>query len=1063
MIKNQVRDEVLHVMLLGEFRLAWGETVISGINNPTYQSLLAYLILNRDQIHTRRHLAYQFWPDSTEVQARTNLRKAIYHLRQQLPNIAELLRLERHQVQWQPGVPVTVDVVAFSTAVSRANKATTPTERKEQLMQAIACYQDDLLIGHYDDWVLTAREQLRQQYFSCLETLIQQLEEDQTYDIAITYARKLLLADPLHEVAYRRLMRLQGENGRIAAALRIYHMCNTTLQNELGVSPSPATQALYEQLLNTNVSKIISIPARTTLVAREDAWRTLQTAWQQAQHGPQLALISGEAGIGKTRLAEELLHWTARQGFTAISSACYAAQGQLPYAPITAWLRTNAMQKRVNRLNDKWLVEVARLLPELLAERPDLSPPGPLTEGWQRQHFFTALAQVVQLVRRPLLLCIDDLQWCDRDTLDWLQFLPCFNRQTSFLLLGTVRSEEVDSNPSLKYWQQHLHRDHNLFEIRLKRFDQAATCMLAEQIVEHELNTSQAEWLYAETEGNPLFVVEMARAGLQQRESESVGGITSLPDKVRLILETRLAQLSAPARELCGLAATIGRSFTFDLLAAACDQDEETLVAGLDELWQRRIMREHGIDAYDFSHDKLRQAAYAGLGLARRRLLHGRIIKALEMLHAHDLDSVSGKMAAHCEAIGQHNRAIDYYQRAAKLSQKMYANQETVQYLNRAIALLPQGNVNASQQHRLYEQLGDVLGKIGRLDEAEEALETAVNLTTNNLKKSCLHRKLSRLWLLQKEYDRVAEALHMAEIALGDSPDTVEPTWRQEWLYIQLDRLCMYYWMNLEEELDHLVQRIRPWIETHGTPMQKGLYYQRLVMLSLRKDRYVLPQETVTFAQVSLSAIEETGDAQQIALARFTLAFSHLLHGWIGNLDAAETFMRAALAQAEQIGDIVVQCRCLCYLCVIYRKQGCIDEVKKLAPQALAIAEQSQMPEYIASARGCLAWVAWSEGNLAEVQRQGSSAFTAVQQLQLGLPLKWIFLWPLVGASLAQNKTAVAIEHATALLAPDQMRLPDEISAVLQQAITAWENNQPDAAHTHLHQALQLAQKYRYL
>ncbi|MCB8969171.1 MAG: hypothetical protein H6660_20015, partial [Ardenticatenaceae bacterium] len=574
---------------------------------------------------------------------------------------------------------------------------------------------------------------------------------------------------------------------------------------------------------------------------------------------------------------------------------------------------------------------------------------------------------------------------------------------------------------------------------------------------------SEAEWLYAETEGNPLFVVEMARTGLQRRESESSAAITSLPDKVRLVLEMRLAQLSSTARELCELAATIGRSFTFDLLAAACNQDEESLVTGLDELWQRRIVRERGTDEYDFSHDKLRQATYAALGMARRRLLHGRIIKALETLHAHDLDSVSGKIAVHCEAIGQFTRAISYFKRAAKVSQKIYANQETLQYLNCAIALLPQGDIDESSRFQLYEQLGDVLETIGQKDEAKGAYETAINLTTNNLQKSCLHRKLSRLWLLQKEYERVAEELHKAEIALGDSPGGTELVWRQEWLHIQLDFLWTYYWMNREEELDHLVQRIRPWIETHGTPMQRGLYFQRLVMLSLRRDRYVLPQETVTYAQASLSAIEESGDAQQIAFALFALAFSHLLHGWGGDLDSAETFMRAALTKAEQIGDIVVQCRCLGYLCVIYRKQGCVGKVRKLAPQALAIAEQSQMLEYIASARGSLAWIAWRENKLVEAQQHGDAALTAARQLQLGLPLKWIFLWPLVGTALAQNETAVAVRYIKMLLTPDQQRLPDEVTAVLRQAVTAWENNHPNATQTHLHQALQLAQTYRYL
>ena len=127
--------------------------------------------------------------------------------------------------------------------------------------------------------------------------------------------------------------------------------------------------------------------------------------------------------------------------------------------------------------------------------------------------------------------------------------------------------------------------------------------------------------------------------------SRSLPGDVGLPPKVQSVLEARLAQLSPPARELAGLAATIGREFSFKLLAQASGRDEETLVRELDELWQRRIVREHGADAYDFSHDKLREVAYGSMSAARRRLLHRQAAQALETLHAaRPEDLVSGKI-----------------------------------------------------------------------------------------------------------------------------------------------------------------------------------------------------------------------------------------------------------------------------------------------------------------------------------------------------------------------------------------------------------------------------------
>ena len=146
------------------------------------------------------------------------------------------------------------------------------------------------------------------------------------------------------------------------------------------------------------------------------------------------------------------------------------------------------------------------------------------------------------------------------------------------------------------------------------------------------------------------------------------------------MLAARLAQLSEPAREL-GLAATIGRAFTLEVLANAHGGDEDGLIRALDELWRRRIVREHGTSAYDFAHDKIREVAYAEVTAARRRVLHRRVARALDRVYATDLDPVSAQVAAHYEHAGLPDRAIVYYQRAAGVAKRVYANQEAIDLL----------------------------------------------------------------------------------------------------------------------------------------------------------------------------------------------------------------------------------------------------------------------------------------------------------------------------------------------------------------------------------------------
>ncbi len=678
---NRTETQILHIHLLGEFSLVYDDQPVTTVNTARLQSLLAYLVLHREAPQSRYHLAFQFWPDSTEPQARTNLRKLFHQLHQALPDADRFLRADTHTLQWQPDAPFTLDVADFEKAISQTRS----------LRDAVAMYRGDLLPSCYDDWILPERERLRQMFLEAMEQLIALLEDERNYRAAIGYAQRLLQHDPLHEATYRHLMRLHALSGDRAAALHAYHVCVTTLQRELSVEPGPATRETYERLLSLEPAAVsppgIRTPAVLPLVGRQAEWAGLQAAWQSAASaGPRLALISGEAGIGKTRLAEELLQWADRQGIHTASARCYAAEGALAFAPVTAWLRARPLPS----LSPLWLSEVARLLPEVQSDSPDVPPPGPLTEPWQRQRLFEALTRAILGSPQSLLVLLDDLQWCDRDTLEWLHYLLRFDPQARLLILGTLRPEEPADQPWATLLADLRHSD-QLIEIELGPLDETETGTLAAQVAGREFDATLAARLFEETEGNPLFVVEMVRMGLSAAGQAAIACAPDhLPPKVQAVLATRLAQLSPPARELANVAAVIGRAFSADVLANASGVEEETLVRGLDELWRRRVVREQGADAYDFSHDKLCEVAYASLGAARRRLLHRRVAEALETLHAADLDSVSGQIAVHYDEAGLAGHAVCYYQRAAEAAQQVYASPTTIAYLSRALELTPE-------------------------------------------------------------------------------------------------------------------------------------------------------------------------------------------------------------------------------------------------------------------------------------------------------------------------------------------------------------------------------------
>lgn len=629
--------DVLHISLLGQFRLRWGETAVLHLDTPSHQALLAYLVLYANKNHSRQHLAFTFWPNSTEAQARTNLRKAIYYLRHILPQVDQFLYADRYVLMWPGSMAYLLDVNEFIKASYQAQRATTPTEQRHFLETAIISYHGDLLPGHYEEWTLAYRETLRQQYLDCLTQHIHLLEKANEYAAAANSARRLLQADPLCETAYRRLMRLQALCGDRTGALRTYQSCTAALERELHILPSRPTEAAYRRLLGSEIMSNARLEACWPLVGRAQAWSILQAAWQRAvRERPLLVLIRGEAGIGKTHLAEELLDWAARQAVPILRSAGHAPTHSLPYAAVANLIRGTAVYEPLHEMDDAHLREIGRLLPELLSQRPDLIRPCPLGQTWQQERFFSALTYPVLRLPQPFLLFIDDLQWCDEATLEWLCFLLHCDPQAHFLLLGTTRDDEIGHAHPLGRLCSDLQHNDRFIQIDPSRLTPLETTTLASHVTGCTLSSAQADRLFTETEGVPLFVVEMAGqiVGFERSAMTSdLCQVDGLPAKVRSLLDERLVSLSPTARAVVELAATIGRSFGFDLLAAAGTLPPPALVLALDELCRRRILLEAGVDTYSFSHEKLRQVVCAAMSRTRRQWLRSQVQAAFVQQH----------------------------------------------------------------------------------------------------------------------------------------------------------------------------------------------------------------------------------------------------------------------------------------------------------------------------------------------------------------------------------------------------------------------------------------------
>jgi DNA-binding SARP family transcriptional activator len=644
-------SHLLQAQLLGRYSVQLDHQPVGSIHVPRLQVLFAYLLLHHDTPMLRSNLAYKLWPDSNETQARTNLRNLLHLLRQALLDCDTYLHIDNQLIQWLPDVEFDLDVECFESELNQANRFESQEDLNRcrvSLENAVALYKGELLPDHYAEWIIVERERVSQAYMQALERLIGLLENQRSYHKAIFFVLDLLRFDPLQESAYRQLMRLHLITGNRGEAIAVYNTCAAVLQRELLVRPSPVTDELYHRILKTGGQPLsllsgaepaspfsVPDPLRGTrrgkggsessgqppLIGRQPEWEKLQTAWQKACAGePCFFLLAGDTGLGKTYLSNELFQWARRLGFSAAYAHGQTDGSSLDYAPVAEWLG----ELKLPVLDTLYQSEIARLLPNILTQNPTVPHPQPLVESWQRQRLLEALARALLGVDLPLLLVLDDMQGCDDKTLEFLRFMLVANPHAPLMILATIPSIEYSQTSNLTSYVKHLAQVVRVVEHELTPFEKIQTTALAEMLYEKAIDPSQADVLFEETEGNPMMITELVRARLEDGDPLQTGGSTTrnapptLPLAIRQAFEERLAYLSSPAYNLAGFAAAIGLKFSHQTLQIASGLEDGPLVDALDELFQRRILRDEPNGTYRFSHNKLREVVYSSMSTARR-------------------------------------------------------------------------------------------------------------------------------------------------------------------------------------------------------------------------------------------------------------------------------------------------------------------------------------------------------------------------------------------------------------------------------------------------------------
>jgi DNA-binding SARP family transcriptional activator len=690
----------------------------------------------------------------------------------------------------------------------------------EEFDSVLALYQGDYLPEDlYEDWPQRRRDRLRRIHSWLLENAAELALMIGNGVRTSEYLLQLLESNPADEQTHRQLMLVYARMGRRSDALNQYVLLRRTLKEELRASPLPETNELYRQIQMGKVSidlresrledkhttvmtitHVESPPANTSnarlledstgelrlqekidesivpspldperilqaeLVGREEEISRLQRTFKQVQHGQRrVVFISGEPGIGKTRIARDFTRWCEEsQKATILWGYCYEMSGQLPYQPIvdaiTAHMQT-CSQERLRSILGNSAADLAKIVPEIRLKLPELPEPEPLGPELERRNLYNAVARYFNMLaaERPFILVLDDLQWADAATLHLLNYLMLQGGVSPFQgRSGTVknnslpfymllyRAGEIYETHPLRGLIAALQRNGVGEELRLQRLIEEEVQQLLINMARQPVTPVFAGEIYRHTEGNPFFIGEVVRSLIMEGKVvwtgerwQSTVKVTELeiPQSVRLLIERRLVNLSPDCRATLTLAAVLGRQFSSALLCKASTLSEEVIAEHIDNAIQIQILSSllksnpSGSDAVGyldqdvdlaFTHDKIREIMYQWLNPLRRRTLHRQVAQAIEAYYVNHLQPYYGQLGYHYQMADDFTKAVDYLLKAAQHARSVYAFVDAGNYIKTALDLLI-GDEERPRRASLLAQLANIYLYIGQLENATQA------------------------------------------------------------------------------------------------------------------------------------------------------------------------------------------------------------------------------------------------------------------------------------------------------------------------------------------------------
>ena len=898
--------------------------------------LLAYLALSVDKVVSRTRIAGALWPDLEEGRARADLSTVLWRLQAALSahGCHDAILHARSNSIGLSGSACEVDAEIFKHN-SMAPGAAVSLDGLARAVRCVDLYQGDLLEDWDVEWCVLEREHFRRRYLFTLKGLAEGFERLQRYDLALRFAEKAADADPLNESIQRVLMRILHFAGDRVSAIAHFRRFASLVRTELAVEPSSETLALVGQISSRTAEPStesdgveVVVPDKVPLVGRHAERQRVALFLEAALTGDGGGmLVLGEVGIGKSRLAEWAMEEWAAKGGTAVLGRCVEFNAPVPYQPILDSLGSvveidDLLGTDGRRASD---LRVAAVPQVGSAETPEGNSADQTHPLRQLRLFGQLRSRLTEFARRrAMLIVVEDLQWADAGTVDVISFMLGSLSGTRVAILLTSRRAGVKP-VSLATVERLSRRCKST--IQLGPLDSLGTNDLVRSLTSgYEIPAKFATWVEAETEGNPLFIVETLRLHQQRRsivrkntmkrrvtlEDAPHDQSFDIPEGVRGAVERRLALVTPMSLRVATIASVLGRSFDEELLALIAGISPNRLSRAIRELIRSDVLRREAA-GYRFMHDKIRAVCYESLPLHLRNLFHARAASVLAQVS----DLPAHRLAWHQSSATQWHLAAISWERAGDQARHTCAYDDALRAYGYAVYCTRRDDTKNADAKSVAEvalllKSEDIHSIAGMPDERRVILERIGDLSNRMPATTFRAAWFARRARLEEHVGNFALASRLARKAWSVANSIPHPASEIEGLRV----LAWILSRSGRYSRSHLVSRlVLKKLANNPSPEAVTVLWQAAIACIWLGHR----SAALSYLQRAKGIIAELGLPRDDPSVLTTQA---VLDKWGGDLQSSRTGHLKALKLADEIGDLVTVAKATCSLATLDSLEG---------------------------------------------------------------------------------------------------------------------------------------------